>query len=432
MSLRLPPPVAHANRLLDEGAGRLHRLWRSPIRGPWLTSVFGAVLLVGIPVELVTGLVSYAAYDPRLAGNDQTPHHGTLGFYLFDWLTSPSWLYQVSQGTHVLLGLVLVPVVAAKLWSVIPKLFTWPPVRSVAIALERLSLALLVGGIIFELSTGIMNISSDYRFGFSFYTGHFFGAWVFIAGFAAHVVLKLPKMARSLRSRRLRTELRTSLADTRPEDVDDELVAAEPGPPTISRRGALALVGGTSLAIFALTAGESIGGPLRQTALLAPRGGRSDGPGPSDFQINKTAAAIGVHPSMTGASWRLQLVGERTVELSREQLLAMTLRTDDLPIACVEGWSTVQRWTGVPLAHLAALAGVAHPSVVHVASLEAHGAFARVTLDGAQVTAPEALLALGVNGAPLSLDHGYPARTIIPALPGVHNTKWVDKIVFVR
>jgi DMSO/TMAO reductase YedYZ molybdopterin-dependent catalytic subunit len=37
---------------------------------------------------------------------------------------------------------------------------------------------------------------------------------------------------------------------------------------------------------------------------------------------------------------------------------------------------------------------------------------------------------LRVNGADLSLDHGYPARTVIPAAPGVHNTKWVERIVF--
>ncbi len=43
--------------------------WRSPIRGPWLTSVFGSILLVGIPVMVITGLVSYAAYNPRLPGN---------------------------------------------------------------------------------------------------------------------------------------------------------------------------------------------------------------------------------------------------------------------------------------------------------------------------------------------------------------------------
>ena len=35
-----------------------------------------------------------------------------------------------------------------------------------------------------------------------------------------------------------------------------------------------------------------------------------------------------------------------------------------------------------------------------------------------------------MNGVDLSLDHGYPARVIVPANPGVHNTKWVAKISF--
>ena len=35
-----------------------------------------------------------------------------------------------------------------------------------------------------------------------------------------------------------------------------------------------------------------------------------------------------------------------------------------------------------------------------------------------------------VNGEDLSLDHGFPARIIVPALPGVHNTKWVGSIEF--
>jgi DMSO/TMAO reductase YedYZ molybdopterin-dependent catalytic subunit len=47
-----------------------------------------------------------------------------------------------------------------------------------------------------------------------------------------------------------------------------------------------------------------------------------------------------------------------------------------------------------------------------------------------QVGYPDALLALRVDGADLSLDHGYPARIIVPALPGVHNTKWVGAIEF--
>ncbi len=47
--------------------------WRSPLRGPWLASLFGLVLLVGVPIVAVTGFLSYAAYDPALGDNDLTP-----------------------------------------------------------------------------------------------------------------------------------------------------------------------------------------------------------------------------------------------------------------------------------------------------------------------------------------------------------------------
>src|SRR6202008_4801394 len=126
---------------------------------------------------------------------------GPLDFYLFGWPTSPTWLYALTQGLHVTIGLALFPVVLAKLWSVIPRLFEWPPVRSPAHALERLSLALLVGGALFEFATGIVNVQLYYPFHFSFYTGHFYGAWVFLAAFAAHVALKLPSAREAYRVR---------------------------------------------------------------------------------------------------------------------------------------------------------------------------------------------------------------------------------------
>jgi DMSO/TMAO reductase YedYZ molybdopterin-dependent catalytic subunit len=40
------------------------------------------------------------------------------------------------------------------------------------------------------------------------------------------------------------------------------------------------------------------------------------------------------------------------------------------------------------------------------------------------------MLALRVNGSDLSLDHGFPARVIVPSAPGAHNLKWMAKIVF--
>ena len=351
--------------------------WRSPIRGPWLTSILGLILLGGVSVMFVTGLLSYAAYNPDLSRlNDETPGKGWLGFYLFSWPTHPEWLYRVNQGVHVTLGVVLVPILLAKLWSVLPKLFEWPPVRNPAHALERLSLFLLVGGAVFEFATGIMNIQQWYVFPGSFYALHLYGAWVFTAAFVVHLGLKAPTVIRSLRSRGLLRELRTDTAHTRPEPPDSgSLVSPAPASPTISRRGALAFAGAGSLLLLALSAGQSIGGPLRRTALLAPHGQETGG-GPGDFQINVTAAEGGITAAETGADWRLALTragpdAGAPVSLTRAELLGMPQHTAHLSIDCVEGWSSGdQAWTGVRLRDLARLAGADHPASVLVDSLQ--------------------------------------------------------------
>ncbi|MER7975835.1 molybdopterin-dependent oxidoreductase [Streptomyces sp. NPDC095817] len=559
--------------------------WRSPLRGPWFTSLLGVVLLVGITVMFVTGLLSYAAYNPNLAAvNDKTPDKGILGFYLFSWPTHPVWLYRLTQGVHVTLGITLIPVLLAKLWSVVPKLFALPPARSLAHALERLSLLLLVGGALFEFVTGVLNIQLDYIFPGSFYTLHFYGAWVFIAAFVTHAVLRVPMALRNLGEMRRRGEWpeggdaersggqpdRGSAADgpgpvsgspggsagsagsasdrtgpaaggrqgsapegpgsapegtasgagrpgtspgtpgrhpgvsgAAPEDPlsdrsgpvsddagrapggggavsggaagggrpgespgpargeegphggpdavpgqsvpapaageparpEDELISPDPLPPTVSRRGAIAFVGGGALLLAATTVGHSFDAPVRETALLAPHGGPEPGSGPGAFQINKTAASRGIDPKETGAdAWRLVVAGNgRTVRLSRAQLQELPLHGSALPIACVEGWSTSdQEWRGVRLRDLAELVGYdtdTAPDVV-VESLQRAGAFRVAALRYNQVRDPLSLLALSVNGADLTPDHGYPARIIVPAAPGVLNTKWVSRMTF--
>ncbi|MFE3033954.1 molybdopterin-dependent oxidoreductase [Streptomyces canus] len=398
--------------------------WRSPLRGPWFTSVLGIVLLGGITLLFVTGLLSYAAYNPDLAPvNDKTPDKGILGFYLFSWPTDPHWLYRLNQGVHVTLGITLIPVVLAKLWSVVPKLFTLPPARSLAHALERISLLLLVGGALFEFVTGVLNVQLDYLFPGSFYPLHFYGAWVFFAAFVVHAVLKTPLALRSLRGLR------------EPREEQSELVSPDPAEPTVSRRGALWFVGGGSLLLFLTTAGQNFDGVLRRTALLAPHGGAGPASGPGGFQINKTAAYAGIDPAETGEeAWRLVVAGRdgRTVRLGRAELLRLPLHSSALPIACVEGWSTSdQWWRGVRLRDLAALVGYEDdPPDVLVESLQRHGAFRRAALRANQVADPRSLLALFVNGEDLTPDHGHPARIIVPAAPGVLNTKWVARLTF--
>jgi DMSO/TMAO reductase YedYZ molybdopterin-dependent catalytic subunit len=410
--------------------------WRSPVRGPWLTSVLGLVLLVGVTIMFVTGLLSYASYNPDLNGaNDYTPGKGILGFYLFSWPTDPDWIYRLNQGVHVTLGLALTPILLAKLWSVLPRLFEWPPLRSPAHALERISLFLLVGGGVFEFATGIINIQQWYVFPGSFYTLHFYGAWVFTGAFVVHACLKAPTVVRALRRRGLRRELRVDTAHTVPEAPDvSSLVPTAPAAPTISRRGVLGFAAAGGLLLAALAAGQSIGGPLRRTALLAPHG-QVTGSGPQDFQINVTAHEAAIKAEETGDSWRLTLAATpastaRTVTLTRAQLLAMPQRTVSLAINCVEGWSSGnQVWTGVRLSDLARLAvGTKSPGNVYVASLQKHGGHA--VLSEGQVMNPDSLLAFRVNGAELSANHGYPARVIMPGSPGVHQIKWVTTMTF--
>lgn len=428
---RLPGPLSGGGP--PPGPAR-PEFWRSPLRGPWLTAVLGLVLLVGLTVVTLTGLLSYAAYNPNLDPvNDKTPDKGLLGFYLFSWPTSPYWLYRVTQGVHVTLGLVLVPVLLAKLWSVIPRLFSWPPLRSVGHAVDRVSLLLLVGSALFQVATGVLNIQLEYYFPGSFYPLHFYGAWVFIAAFVVHVGSRFGRMRRALSSRSLRAELRTPVARTEPEPPDvTGLVSPRPAAPTMSRRGALGLVGAGSLAVLLTTAGQSIGGSLRATALLAPRG-QDPGPGPNGFQVNKTAAHRGIRAREVGSAWRLTVTGGgREVRLSRTELLDLAQHTARLPIACVEGWSTPdQSWSGVRLADLARLVGLGDaPPDVLVESIQRRGSFRRVALRYNQVRDSRSLLALGVNGAELSMDHGYPARIIVPNNPGVLNTKWVGRLTF--
>lgn len=402
--------------------------WKSPLRGPWLTSLLGSLLLPFIAICAITGFLSQLAY-----GDNSFLPEGGLGFSIFPFEWPAGWplLYALTQGLHVTSGVIAIPLLFAKLWSVMPKLFEWPPVRSLSHLLERLSLALLVGGALFVFFTGLMNIQLFYPWKFSFLASHYYAAFVFLAALTLHVTLKYSTVRKSFREQGVLRPLKYGLTKTVPEPyVEDSTTALEPAVPTVSRRMMLGTIGATSVGLGLMMFGQTtFGDTFRRFALLAPRG-RVYGDGPNDFQVNKTANAVGVTAAQTGPDWRLKLQGARAVSFSREELLAMPQNTYDLPIACVEGWSTTQTWTGVRLRDLAALAGAPGAPGVLVKSLQEGGSFNEATLNAAQLDDEKSLLALSVNGADIHMDHGFPARVIVPALPGVFNTKWVSSMEF--
>jgi DMSO/TMAO reductase YedYZ molybdopterin-dependent catalytic subunit len=202
----------------------------------------------------------------------------------------------------------------------------------------------------------------------------------------------------------------------------DRPAATEAG--ALSRRGLLhATWAAAGVAVLA-TAGGTVTW-LRDVSVLAVRSG--DGPG--GVPINKSAAAARVTASATSADYRLLLVhGSRTVVLTRADLLAMPQVSAALPIACVEGWSAVGRWSGVRVRDLLALVDRPAGTDVVVTSLQESGPYRSTRLQNGFVDDDRTLLALALDGEPLALDHGYPARLIAPDRPGVLQTKWVARL----
>jgi len=402
--------------------------WKSPVRGPWMTSILGTLLLPLVVIVGFTGFMSHAAYNPDLGTNPIVPRDSDFDLLLFDWPTGPTWLFALNQGLHTIVGIIVVPLILAKLWSVFPKLFAWPPIGSLAQALERISLLLLVGGAGFMWATGLLNMQLYYPWSFNFVVAHYYGAWVFSGALAVHVLTKLTVIRTAYAERGVLKPLMDDVAHTVPEPHNPNgLAPQDPGPATISRRGVLGLVGATSAGLFLVTAGQSIGGPLRAIALLAPRGRGAAG-GEQGFPVNKTAAVAQITAAMVGPDYRLKLTGASSKELTRRQLTRMRQHTETLTIACVEGWTTRQTWTGIRLMDLARMAGMKDGQLLQAISLQEAGVLRQTTLSRDQVMNPKSLLALKVNGEDLSMDHGFPARIIVPAQPGVHNTKWITEL----
>ena len=371
--------------------------FRSPLHSERTAAVLGLALGVTFSVCFLTGLWSHLVQHPP------------------DWFSRPprpAGLYRVSQGVHVATGLASIPLLFAKLWTVYPKLFTWPPFRSVATVLERIAILPLIGGGIFLLLTGLQNINLWYPWSFNFIFAHWWAAWLTIGALVVHVGAKITTTRRALRRE--------------PAAVDGEERAER-----ADRRAFLGGVAATSGLVTLVTVGQTFA-PLERLALLAPRRPSS---GPQGFPVNRTAAGAGVTSSAVDPGFRLVVAGRDGTELSLsiDDLRAMSLREAVLPIACVEGWSVSKRWRGVPVADLLELAGADRRSDVRVQSLQRRRAYRASDLQAQESADPDTLLALDVEVdgelVPLDIDHGYPLRLIAPNRPGVLQTKWVTRLV---
>jgi DMSO/TMAO reductase YedYZ molybdopterin-dependent catalytic subunit len=136
-------------------------------------------------------------------------------------------------------------------------------------------------------------------------------------------------------------------------------------------------------------------------------------------------------PQVDPKNWTLRIHGmvDRPFELAFEDLLRMPLEEHDLTLTCVSNpvggpYCGTARWLGTPLAPLLRRAGV-HAGADQILSSSVDGMTigtpVEAVLDGRQ-----AMLAVGMNGQTLPIEHGFPCRMLVPGLYGyVSATKWV-------
>ena len=351
----------------------------------------GLALGIAFGICFLTGLISHVIQQPP---------------WWFTWPTRPVNLYRVTQGVHVITGIASIPLLLAKLATVYPRLFTWPPVRSAPHALERLSVLVLVGAAFFELITGLLNIAHWYPWGFFFPTAHYAVAWIAVGAIVVHIAVKLPVIRRALGDR---------------VDGDDDGHDSADGP---SRRLFLAGVGAGVVAVVVATAGATVPW-LRRVSVLAVRTGE----GPQGVPVNKSAVAAGVVDTASDPGFRLEVAGpDAVISLSLDDLRTMPQTTADLPIACVEGWSASATWRGVRVRDLVQRVGGSPDQDVRFVSLQESGLYGQSLLPALHARDDLSILALEINGEVLDLDHGYPCRLITASRPGVLQTKWVRRI----
>ncbi len=416
---------------LERAAGAAEAATASPGRAARTSVVLGRVLAVMFAICFLTGVYSHLLQDPA------------------DWLPlfpRPIWLYQVTQGTHVIVGLASIPVLLGKLWSVFPRLFTWPTIIGIGSLLERASIAILVSSALLEVAIGAMNISQWYPFPFSFRDTHWALAWVLVGSVVLHIAVKLPTIVRYWRAADDRADGSDGADGTGgsggsdgsdgPGDAETDApsptaataATAATGAEIMSRRGALIAVAAAAGTITLTSAGQTIR-PLAPLAALAPR---RPGIGPQDLPVNRTARAAGIEESAISSDWRLEVIGGRETSLSLDELRALPQREAELPIACVEGWSQLAAWGGVPIRDLLDLAGIPRGRDLRITSLQTRRSFGVTEMPAEYADDPLTLVALRLGGEPLAPDHGYPARVIAPGRPGVLQTKWITRIEVIR
>jgi DMSO/TMAO reductase YedYZ molybdopterin-dependent catalytic subunit len=154
------------------------------------------------------------------------------------------------------------------------------------------------------------------------------------------------------------------------------------------------------------------------------------------FRSNGTSfpdsASYRAHAADGFQRWRLAIDGavQRPLSLSLAQLRSMAARTQITRHDCVEGWSAIGKWHGVPLWGLLDLAGLSERArylVFHCADTLGGQPYYE-SIDLIDALHPQTILAWAMNGQALPIPHGAPLRLRVERQLGYKHAKYVERI----
>jgi len=137
----------------------------------------------------------------------------------------------------------------------------------------------------------------------------------------------------------------------------------------------------------------------------------------------------GSMPVFDPKTWSLTVDGlvERKIEVTYEELRGLPAAHQVSTFHCVTGWTVHNvRWRGVRLEHILELAGPLRSAraLRFVSSERPY----EDSLTIEQALLPDVMLALDLDGSPLSRPHGAPLRLVIPEMYGYKGVKWLERI----
>jgi len=155
----------------------------------------------------------------------------------------------------------------------------------------------------------------------------------------------------------------------------------------------------------------------------------------ADFYRIDTALSV---PRIDPTTWRLKITGmvENEIEIDFAELLALPLEESTTTLACVSNYVGGDlignaTWLGYPIRKLLARAKPVNGADMVLSTSE--DGFTAGTPIEALTDERNAILAVGMNGETLPLEHGYPVRMVVPGLYGyVSATKWVVELKLTR